>query len=335
MVAPLAERSSANITTRPGTTLGEFGSTSRRPTEVWSAPGLAAVGHPAQMGHDLRRGGQRVLALRHRRGAGMGGGAGDLDLQLVRAPPGVEHAEPAAAALEFRRAFDVQLEIGGGRRWGRVRPAKADRVQRLGDADALAVAASQGPVEGARTGIDRGADQARLEARTFLAGPGDHDETLAHVAARGHRVGGHQRRQHAIGAVEPPAARLAVEVRAGHDGARRSGRSGRTCCRSHRPRHESRAPSAARPASGGPRRWPGCPRRGRRRRRRWRRSPTARRATCRSCGRLIPRSPPCPPPTAAALTLLWELTGNAVKAVDEVFDLGLASRMTRGMAAGR
>jgi hypothetical protein len=116
------------------------------------------VGDLAQAGDDRGGGDQRVAPLRHRRGPGMRGRTLDLDLELVRPPPAVEHAEPPPARFQRRGALDMQLEIGERHRRRRVGAAETDRVECVGERDAVAVTPRERPVERPQAGIDRGAD---------------------------------------------------------------------------------------------------------------------------------------------------------------------------------
>ena len=133
-----------------------------------------------------------------------------------------DHADGLARILEPRALLDMDLDIAVERKARRPSRIGAGRgLERLGQRllqhDALPVLDGQHVVEPAAAGEHRRAHGAGLEARAFLVGPGDGDQRPpgpeAGILQRFQRL---ERRQHAVHAVEAPAGRLAVHVRAAH-----------------------------------------------------------------------------------------------------------------------
>ena len=97
--------------TRPGTTLGEFGSTSRRPTVPTCRPWrLAAISRTASTSCDAAT--QRVLPAVHRRGAGVVGHALDHHVVAMDGDDAFDDADRHPGEIERAALLDVQLEVG-------------------------------------------------------------------------------------------------------------------------------------------------------------------------------------------------------------------------------
>src|SRR5581483_10374746 len=94
---------------------------------------------------ELRRAGERVAALVHRRRAGVRGLAPERDSVALDAEGAEYDAERKTERLEHRPLLDVELEVGGGGpelRAGFQRPVELDAVlaERVLPADAARVA---------------------------------------------------------------------------------------------------------------------------------------------------------------------------------------------------
>ena len=256
-----------------------------------------ALGDLADLELELRRTGQGVAALVHRRRTGMGGLAAEGDLVALDAERPEHDAERQVQRLEHRPLLDVQLEIGRRPLQLRARlqrPVELDPVgaQRVGQRHPVGVVPlPQLVLVVHRATGGRRAEERAAEARALLVGPVDEPHRHSRLPVLGepphHLDPGH----HVQAAVEPAAVRHRVDVAADQhrpvSDLRRAAST--TGCPPRRARTRAAGRPASRAATPAPR--PRCPsrrlaaRRSRRRsaraapsaRRRFSRDPAARR----------------------------------------------------------
>ena len=184
-------------------------------------------GDLAQLERELRRAGERVAALVHRRRAGVRGLARPRDAPALDAV-GAEHgAEGNAHRLEHRPLLDVELEVGRGRLELRPRlegPVEVDAVrsERVGERDPVPVGQlAQLVLVAHRAARRRGAEERAAEARALLVGPVDEPDRDRRRALLGDPAQHLGARDDVEAAVEPAAVRDRVDVAADQDGALR------------------------------------------------------------------------------------------------------------------
>ena len=167
---------------------------------------------------ELRRAGQRVAPLVHRRRAGMRGLAAEGDLVPLDTERSQHDPEREPHRLEHRPLLDVQLEVRGGVLQLRARlerPVELDAV--LGSASGSATPVRVAPLPQLvlvvhRARRRRRAEQRAAEARALLVGPVHQPDGRRRLPVLGepphHLHPGH----HVQAAVEPAAVRDRVDV---------------------------------------------------------------------------------------------------------------------------
>ncbi len=165
----------------------------------------------------LGEGGQRVAAAAHRRGSGVGGKALQGDVEPALAHCRVNEADINAFFFQNRPLFDMHFVAGVERAGGgRTLPAIADSLQRLADADAVAIFAGEREGLAKLPGPDAGRQHRRGKARPFFVGPvHQHDIAFGRNAAVVQRAQRLQPGEDAVNAVIAAAERLGIDVRTG------------------------------------------------------------------------------------------------------------------------
>jgi len=147
----------------------------------------------------------------------MGVLAGDEDVEPALAEGAFDRADGDPLGLEDGPLLDVGFEVGGERRRG-VAPGEADRIERVADAAAFAVALRQAVLQGERARVDARAHHHRREAAAFLVRPdGDVDRVAGADAVVIEAAQDFEPRQDTVGAVEASAVGLGVEMAAHAD----------------------------------------------------------------------------------------------------------------------
>ena len=202
------------------------------PPEVHTAPSPTSRAMSRIVERELRRAGERVAALVHRRRAGVRGLAAPRDARALDAERAEHDAEREVQRLEHRALLDVQLEVGGRVRELRARLERAVEVdavlaQRVGQRDPVAVGQlSQLVLVAHRARRRRRAEERAAEARALLVGPVD--EPHRHRRRRPPRRSGASTSTpatHVQAAVEPAAVRHRVDVPADQQRAAPSARA--------------------------------------------------------------------------------------------------------------
>ncbi len=190
------------------------------PAHRANGPAADALRDLADLELELRRAGERVAALIHRRRAGVCGLAAEGDLVALDAEGAEHHPERQVEGLEHRALLDVELEIR--RRALELRPrleraVEVDAVlgERVRQRDAVRVAAlAQLVLVAHRAGGRRGAEERAAEAGTLLVGPVDEPHGQRRRAFLGDPAQHLDARDDVEGAVEPAAVRDGVDVAA-------------------------------------------------------------------------------------------------------------------------
>src|SRR6218665_2693171 len=169
--ASVALRRSMLNLTWPGITLRLFGCTWTMPTVPRPWGGLApGAGH--HLLHHLAGHLQRVLAQRHRGGAGGGFHAGDGAVVPADAEHAADHADGGVVVLQHRALLDVRLEVRADRVLARLlRADVADAFELALDGLALGVGGRIRMFEREGFGEYARAHHHRHEARAFFVGP--------------------------------------------------------------------------------------------------------------------------------------------------------------------
>ena len=160
--------------TSPGTTLGEFGRFSIRPTVATPGGCLRPIASTAL---DQPRGAeQRVLAQMHRRRAGVRILTGDRHLVPAHRLHAGDDADVLALGLQDRPLLDMQLEERRQRMLAAaLGPAIADRIERRGEGHAVAILPRLAPSPSRCTLANTPDDTiAGRKARALLVGPVHH-----------------------------------------------------------------------------------------------------------------------------------------------------------------
>ncbi|EMP74704.1 ribonuclease E [Burkholderia pseudomallei MSHR1043] len=189
---------------------------------------------------------QRVLAVRHRRRAGMRGRTRDRRVEPADRLPARDDADRRAVPLQHRALLDMRLEVRidalvqrRERRLQAARPVRAAhprraqriaiaaRFERFGKRDAVRIARGERRVERQCAGKHRRAEHRRREARALLVGPRYDLDRLAGddpaIVQRAHEL---EPGEHAVRAVEAPPFGLRVEMTADEHGRLRVVRAG-------------------------------------------------------------------------------------------------------------